>query len=1537
MMKFFNNKTALTFVAVFTAVILFVTSLTITPVSASSSDSTDAYIMRNGQEISSLLLEEDDKVVVEAFSEIEEKGYCWQISDVEDTDRWINITDAYSPRLSVTYALVASMLRSDGSTAIRCKLTAKNGDLFYTKPLDVKISYHINEETSSLYEPVQTFSVRRPMKFAANRAEEHTTCSIVINYLFDNNALAFEPYGASVATGSDFEASITSPTVMGYAPFRRVGENYIDASVVELNIKNIQENVTINVIYEPTLVDFQIHHHLQNLQNDEYSLHADFVTTSQALTGSVVGDGLAYTTEQLPGFKALAYEKLTVAADGSTVIEIRYDRNYYLVDFDMNGGYGTEPVYTRYGASVGANTPIRHGYVFDGWELISYGGHTPTSEQQSKYALSEGKTIILPDAGLRYRARWITQNTNYTMVFWKENANDNNYSYWGYLSGLTALSGNYVDGQDLISQVNGIDDEQYFTFNSVKTDKNVLVEGDGSTVVNVYYTRNYYKLNFVAEGKCTIPQNHTHDASCYEKICGLEHMHTEACSPTLVCGTEEHLSHTDACLKTPHGEHIHGSEDCACNLAEHTHTKSCWSNVGNAQSSVSGTPPSNPEDGEVYRYRSFFGSSTYYIYIKGTWYRYNSQGAANGSIVDPSCGNKEHAHGTNCSCDITAHTHTATCYIDTLHAHSEQCYKYSCGEINHIHTAACDRLICGITERHTHNSTCTNTGRENTVKTVYRKYEQSLEDIWPITDDNGVTYDGGERWKPSGSSYFSQVMVYAATMTPENFTLTLNEGSYTPYTMNYWLQVLPGEDYTMTYKGKNYILERTIKASYNYVTKAEDFFDIAGFNQETSDPTFSNNQISINGNDKTVDFYYTRKTDHYLRFNNNGTVLDDKSVYGIMYGAPLAQYNFTPEYPDNLEPNAYSFAGWYTSPGCFAGTEVNWNSITMNDGDLMLYAKWAPVTHTVKIFKDFSLSEQIGETQTIEHQAFALAPSESVSNGNYVFQGWFYLDNSGKEKAFVFTGIPIITDMNIYAKWSSHVSVNYTINYKLLDTDISIADPTVGSAIAGNNKTFDAKAGEQLYAHYQTGYYPLTSSHTITMGVDTVHEFTFYYVFVESMPYIVEYIDADTGEKLFPDKRVDDNTLSVVTETFIKEEGKMPDAYQKRLVLSASGKDSDDDGILDANRITFYYSSDAEHAYYRVVHYIKNISGDAYREYRSEEVVGIIGDSYTVEAIALTGFEFMKNKTTVNGILSPVSGNSVSAVLGAEGMLIELYYDRIIVDYKVQYLDAESRKPIVSDKISKGVFGEQVAEYAIDLSSLGYNLASDNLKLLTLSTSDELNVLTFLYQEKTVSIKYEIVGPADCGSLSQYSENVGAITGTPNGSQPIVSDGFAFVGWFKDVDCTLPVEDRVINPDTKKLTPSKSANAIWADNTVYYAQFIALTTDMTINVSSAKESDNQTFIFKITGVADTLAEDFELTVSVTGNHSVTIKDVPIGNYTITELTSWSWRYDSTNHTQNITLTHDKATNVLTFSHNRTNAKWLDGNAQNVNVFTKGDD
>ena len=949
-----------------------------------------------------------------------------------------------------------------------------------------------------------------PALYSLRAAEEdHQTCSIVINYLFDNNAITFEPYGASIAKGSDFKADITSPTVVGYAPFRRVDENYIDASVVSLDLTNVQTDITINVIYEPALVDFSVHHHLQNLLDDDYSVEYDLITTGQALTGSTVGDGLALTEQQLPGFKALDYEHLTVAADGSTVIEIRYDRNYYLVDFDMNGGFGTEPVYTRYGATVGANTPTRHGYVFGGWELVSYGDGVPTAEQISKYEISSEKTIIVPDANLRYRAIWITQNTEYTMVFWTENPDDSGYSYWGYLDGLSAMSGSYVDGRDLISQVSGIEDEQYFTFNSQKTDSHVLVEGDGSTVVNVYYTRNYYTLTFKATGTCTIPEGHTHTDACYRAVCDLGHTHTEDCIATLTCTTPEHAAHTASCLICGTEEHIHGGVGCDCTVAEHTHSTSCWSGVGNQVNPSN--PPSDPEDGQIYSYRSGW-SRIYCIYIKGTWYRYTAGGASSGDVRDPVCGySAEHIHGADCSCDAEEHAHTEGCYKDVLHLHTDHCYTYSCGEIDHTHVEECLQLICGTAEGHTHTSTCTNSSRTNVVKTVYAKYQQSLEQLWPVTDDNGVYYGEGERWDPSDSSYYDQVLVYIAKMPPESFTLTLNTASYNPYTMNYYLQVLPGESYTVAYDGNYYLLDHTIKASYNYVTKAEDFFDIKGFVQYESDPAFSNGQISISGSNRVVDFYYNRITDHHLEFNNNGTV--DKSVQGIMYGASIGEYNYTPDYPDNLEPGAYTFGGWYTSPGCFAGTDVDWQTITMEEGDMLLYAKWVPITHTVRVFKDADLKEQIGTDQTVDHKAFATAPSQAVTNGNYVFQGWFYTDENGAEKAFVFTGIPVTKDMDIYAKWSSHVSVDYKINYVLKSTGDPIADPTLGSAIAGHNKTFDAKAGEELYAGYQNGYYPLVNSHTITMSVDGNHEFTFEYVYVETMPYTVSYVNAATGEK----------------------------------------------------------------------------------------------------------------------------------------------------------------------------------------------------------------------------------------------------------------------------------------------------------------------------------------------------------------------------------------------------------------------------------------
>ena len=591
-----------------------------------------------------------------------------------------------------------------------------------------------------------------------------------------------------------------------------------------------------------------------------------------------------------------------------------------------------------------------------------------------------------------------------------------------------------------------------------------------------------------------------------------------------------------------------------------------------------------------------------------------------------------------------------------------------------------------------------------------------------------------------------------------------------------------------------------------------------------------------------------------------------------------------------------------------------------------------PITHTVKVFKEKNLNEQIGETQIVDHGAFAKLPEGDVSNGNFVFLGWFYEDTvNGQvvEKAFVFDGIPVLEDMNIYARWGSYFSVDYKIYYRL-ESGEDIADPTEGSAIVGNNKTFYAKTENDLYEGYRMGYYPKTSSHTVTMSAEGNHVFIFYYEFVESMPYKVQYINAETGKPIYDEKRVMDNSFSVVTETFIRTEKMMPDAYQKRLVLSSNTKDEDNDGIFDANVITFYYSPDEIHAYYRVVHYIQNIGGNSFREFRSEEKVGLIDGRYEVSALELTGFRYNEALTFIkgDGAIVPGEPGKVSGQLTSDGALIEFYYERIEFNYIVKYIDRGTNKELADSKQAKAAFGLQIIEYAPNFEAKGYALSSENAKMLTISANEEMNVIEFYYQEKNVTLKYSVIGPEGCGRLSQESENVAAINGKPGGSSPLVNNGFIFLGWYLDADCTREVDPLWV---TDGLIKPQKTDAVWKD-AVYYAKFEELETEMKIKTVSTESIDtDQTFIFHIVGKAGTDTANVNLHVSVTGNNTVTVTALPVGVYTVTMKTDWSWRYENPFYQKEVRLTYS-GDNELVFDNDRENAKWLDGNAVKNNLF-----
>lgn len=112
---------------------------------------------------------------------------------------------------------------------------------------------------------------------------------------------------------------------------------------------------------------------------------------------------------------------------------------------------------------------------------------------------------------------------------------------------------------------------------------------------------------------------------------------------------------------------------------------------------------------------------------------------------------------------------------------------------------------------------------------------------------------------------------------------------------------------------------------------------------------------------------------------------------------------------------------------------------------------------------------------------------------------------------------------------------------------------------------------------------------------------------------------------------------------------------------------------------------------------------------------------------------------------------------------------------------------------------------------------------------------------------------------------------------------------------------------------------------------------LTINKVVTGTDAKDTFIFHIKG-KDEANKHIDMDVAITGSGSVTIYDLPLGSYTVTEDTSWSWRYNlSSSDTTDNTITLDDLHAVVIFTNTHENDKWLNYTANMPNVFGKKED
>ena len=142
----------------------------------------------------------------------------------------------------------------------------------------------------------------------------------------------------------------------------------------------------------------------------------------------------------------------------------------FWITYESNGGSYLEPQFFTAKRATEPTAPTKSGYTFTGWFTDS------DLTEPADFSAIAGPTTVY--------AGWEVADTNYTVVHWWENADDDEYSYHesesrsGTTGELTAATAKTYKG---------------FTAQSIEQK---TIASDNSTIVNVYYKRNVYEVKF---------------------------------------------------------------------------------------------------------------------------------------------------------------------------------------------------------------------------------------------------------------------------------------------------------------------------------------------------------------------------------------------------------------------------------------------------------------------------------------------------------------------------------------------------------------------------------------------------------------------------------------------------------------------------------------------------------------------------------------------------------------------------------------------------------------------------------------------------------------------------------------------------------------------------------------------------------------------------------------------------------------------------------------------------------------------------------
>ena len=342
-----------------------------------------------------------------------------------------------------------------------------------------------SETASSYPDPYAGFTMQTPEKKIVE-----ADGSTVIKLYFNRNQ-----YTVTFNGGTDdidpvtqtylFEAELNRPVMTrpGYKFVKWVNDPGDNAKVTS--------DATYTAVWEAQPVEYKVKH-IRQSADGSYDLNGELVESE--VKSSVTDAETKAEARTYEGFTAKPFEQKTAAADGSTVVEIRYERNKYPVSWDVNGGSELTGEYTKgdavYGAPIAKPAdPTKTGYVFGGWYT--------DSELTKPFA----QGMLVPVSGLTLYAKWdASKDTKYTVEHYQQTLMETD------TAGYELVASDMMTGTT--AQPTTAAAKTYIGF-TAKSFEQVAVAADGSTVVKIYYDRNSYNVSWKVNGGSELTGSYT--------------------------------------------------------------------------------------------------------------------------------------------------------------------------------------------------------------------------------------------------------------------------------------------------------------------------------------------------------------------------------------------------------------------------------------------------------------------------------------------------------------------------------------------------------------------------------------------------------------------------------------------------------------------------------------------------------------------------------------------------------------------------------------------------------------------------------------------------------------------------------------------------------------------------------------------------------------------------------------------------------------------------------------------------------------------